>query len=74
MQAVSEESDQDLRPRIDAQPLPSKRQTRAVPQQSLRRQLTQQAAAVIVEVLPPAGEALRDRFPLAAYLPSGRPR
>jgi O-antigen ligase len=36
--------------------------------------LRQQAAAVIVEVLPPAGEAWRDRFPLAAYLPSGRQR
>jgi O-antigen ligase len=33
-----------------------------------------QTAAVIVEVLPPAGEALDDRFPLAAYLPGGRPR
>jgi hypothetical protein len=32
-----------------------------------------QAAAVIVEVLPPGG-ALGERFPLAAYLPSGRPR
>jgi O-Antigen ligase len=36
--------------------------------------LRQQAAPVIVEVLPPEADALRDRFPLAAYLPSGRRR
>jgi O-antigen ligase len=35
--------------------------------------ILRQQATVIVEVLP-AGDALRDRFPLAAYLPSGRPR
>jgi len=36
--------------------------------------LKRQAAPVIVEVLPPPGDALGERFPLAAYLPSGRPR
>jgi O-antigen ligase len=36
--------------------------------------LRQQAVPVIVEVLPPPEGPLSGRFPLAAYLPSGRPR